>query len=318
MAGRCYCVVNNPCHASHSDAHHGGVYLMFSQAGHKQSMPSTLHGQLDLIRQKGLVVSDADQVIHYLRFIGYFRLSGYFSPFLLPSGIFKKDTSFDQVLHLYIFDRQLRLLVMDAVERIEVAVRSTISSTLSERHGACWYKNPDLFIPNYDHHQLLQIIEKAVPSCDCKSDSPPPSWIVAEELPAGVWSRIFSGLRSRETQKCISGYYGLHYSVMTSWLHSFAVLRNLCAHHSRLWNRTFAIKPKVPAQYKKQFADSSKFCSQAAVLNVFLSVIADGSSWQRRLCDLMQRNKDISVSAMGFPADWAADSFWRIKRQEIS
>jgi abortive infection bacteriophage resistance protein len=286
-------------------------FFMSSYIDHEQSLPCTLHGQLDLLKKKGLVISNPDRVIHYLRFIAYFRLAGYFQPFLLPSGRFKENTSFDQVLHRYIFDRQLRLLVMDAVERIEVAIRTTISSTLIEQHGEHWYKDANLFVQKYDHQVLIKIIKKAVPFNNSLSQ---PIWIIVEELPVGVWSIIFKHLKSRDTQKKISNNYGLHYSVMESWLHSFAFLRNLCAHHSRLWNRTFTIQPKVPAIYKKQFGVASSFCAQAAVLNLFLSVIADGSSWQRRLRDLIQNNKEIPISAMGFSADWDADLFWRINR----
>jgi abortive infection bacteriophage resistance protein len=286
-----------------------GFFFMSSQAisFHGQSALSP-YEQINLLRKRGLAVPDPDRTLHYLQFIGYFRLSGYFPVFLNSSKKFKKDTSFDQVLALYIFDRKLRLLVMDAVERIEVALRATISNTLCEHYDAHWYMNPDLFVQEYSHKYLIDIVRE-------KTSRLPPAWEIAEELPFGVWSNIFRHLKSRELQKEICNPYNLHYKVMISWLHSFTYLRNLCAHHSRLWNRTFTVKPKVLKRHRKHFVDNSKFYSQAAVLNVFLEVIADGSGWQRRLSDFIEQNKkDIPIHEMGFYPDWDLDPFWEINR----
>ncbi|MDL1967913.1 MAG: Abi family protein [Deltaproteobacteria bacterium] len=80
--------------------------------------------QLELLINQGLIVKNPKRILHYLCFIGYHRLSGYFRTFQLQNiseYIFKKGTAFDSIISLYIFDRKLRLLVMDAVERIEVA-----------------------------------------------------------------------------------------------------------------------------------------------------------------------------------------------------
>ncbi|WLE98110.1 MAG: Abi family protein [Candidatus Electrothrix communis] len=271
--------------------------------------PSALnpHEQISLLRKRGLVLPNPERTLHYLKFIGYYRLSGYFPPFLDSSGKFQKNTSFDQVLNYYIFDRKLRLLVMDAVERIEVAVRTTISNTLCVQHDEYWYQNSALFIHGYNHHQLLKIVRE-------KTNTFPPSWKVAEELSFGVWSKIFSNLKSRELQKEICKPYSIDYTIMTSWLRSFTYLRNLCAHHERLWNRTFTVKPKVLKKYRKHFINNSKFYSQAAVLNVFLDVIADGSGWQQRLSDLIDQNKEIPLQNMGFHSGWSSDPFWGINR----
>jgi len=96
---------------------------------------------------------------------------------------------------------------------------------------------------------------------------------------------------------------------MSSWLHSFTYLRNLCAHHSRLWNRKFTVKPKVANKLKKHFQNNASFYAQAAVLNVFLSVIADGSRWQCRLLDLLTIIPIYSLEKMGFFKNWHNDPF---------
>jgi len=289
----------------------------------------TLNQQLALLKNRGLIIDKPERVIHYLRFIGYYRLSGYFRTFQIlndPNHIFKNGTTFDSVLNVYIFDRRLRLLVMDAVERVEVAMRSTISNTMCEKYGPHWYMEPRLFHDTSKHNKLITAIEDGTGYMNPKKQNDfckhyytkyndphlPPSWMVAEVLPIGVWSSAYDNLKYRDDQKKISNFYGLHYIIMISWLHSFTYLRNLCAHHSRLWNRKFTIKPKIAKQYEKYLQPNDSFYANAAVLNVFLYVIADGSRWTYRLYDLLNNNNHIPIHEMGFPTKWSDDSFWRI------
>jgi len=115
--------------------------------------------QLELLLSRGLVVSNHQRARHYLQFIGYYRLSGYALFYQdRHSHNFYPNTNFDDILNLYIFDRELRLLVMDAVERIEVAIRACISNSLSLKHGSHWFLKPELFIPSYRHDLLAALI----------------------------------------------------------------------------------------------------------------------------------------------------------------
>lgn len=112
--------------------------------------------QLDLLMARGLVVTDRAKALEYLQRIGYYRISGYWFPFRQRSGqlvlldrngrkpkrlnhvetialdAFKPGATFENAVHLYIFDKQLRLLAMDALERIEIALRVDISHTLGK------------------------------------------------------------------------------------------------------------------------------------------------------------------------------------------
>jgi len=129
---------------------------------HYKKIALTIDQQLELLIKQELIVKNPKRVLHYLRFIGYHRLSGYFRTFQIQNTsehIFKKGTTFDFIISLYIFDRKLRLLVMDAVERIEVAVRSTISSTMCEKYGPHWYLKPMLFKSSFNHKNLIKTIE---------------------------------------------------------------------------------------------------------------------------------------------------------------
>ncbi len=289
--------------------------------------PLNLEEQLGLLMNRGLAVSSPERALHYLRFIGYYRLSGYCRYYQQNlSHEFYPGTTFDSVLKLYIFDRELRLLVMDAVERIEVAVRSCISNTMSESYGAHWFMDKSLFHNHRKHDELLGKIRAATGNYDRqegflksyyqKYDQPdiPPSWMMAEVMSFGTWSSLFANLKSRQDQRAICAPFDIDPRIMKSWLHSLNYLRNLCAHHSRLWNRSFSIKPMVAKKYEMQMKDNGSFYAYAAMLRVLMSVIADGSKWQYRLAVLADSHPEVPLVAMGFPENWKKDSFWGLVR----
>ena len=289
--------------------------------------PLSLEQQLELLMERGLDISSPERALHYLRFIGHYRLSGYCRYYQQNlSHEFYPGTTFDSVLKLYIFDRELRLLVMDAVERIEVAVRSCISNTMSELYGAHWFMDRSLFRNHRKHDELLGKIRVATGNHDRqegflksyyqKYDRPdfPPSWMMAEVMSFGTWSYLFANLKSRQVQRAICSPFGIDPKIMKSWLHALNYLRNLCAHHSRLWNRSFSIKPVVAKKYAEQMQGNGSFYAYAAMLRVLMHAIADGSKWQYRLTDLVDGYPEITLSAMGFPENWKVDSFWGLVR----
>ena len=132
----------------------------------KQAKSNQAH--LQTWQDRGLIIPDLARADRYLSFIGYYRLSAYTIPFQKPVTVnssalhqFKANTSFDDVLNLYIFDRELRLLVMDAIERIEVAIRAQICNVLCDQSGnAFWYTDEQHFSHNYAHMRLLASIER--------------------------------------------------------------------------------------------------------------------------------------------------------------
>ncbi len=296
-----------------------------------------LEQQLDLLIQRGLVVPDRAKALHYLRHIGYYRLSGYGLPFqkrglALPPHTFQDGVQFDTLLDLCIFDRELRLLAMDAIERIEVAARAAISNTLSERYGPHWYLDKGLFLRHRQHTKFLDEVksqtrfqaqdgsvqhkkrETFIQHYFRKYHRPelPPSWMVAEILSIGTWSAVYSNLANRSDKKAICDPFPLSPRTFQSWLHAIAYLRNLCAHHSRLWNRRFTITPEVPKEYQQYMNPNTTFYAHAAMLHILMNVIAPDSRWRHRLLELLQQHPDAPAAKMGFPEDWWKDTFWDI------
>lgn len=322
-------------------------------------------------QERGLAVDSHDRAKRYLSFIGYYRLSAYSIPFqqVSPSNPttphqFKANTSFDDILNLYVFDRELRLLVMDAIERIEVAIRAQVCHVLCCRtNDAFWYTNEDYFKQSYSHKRLLanierqllneknrlerdeRAIEKRSITQDEKDilknrvqkenflrhylstyDSPklPPAWMMIEMLTWGDLSHLYSGLTSNQYKKEIAQNLGLNLEILESCIKSFQDIRNICAHHSRLWNKEHGRSIKIPKSNAVQWLENDIILSNSAInynkrtyivlvaMQTVLYKISPNSSWAKRLKLLIEGNKFISLSKsnMGMPDLWYDDPFW--------
>jgi abortive infection bacteriophage resistance protein len=286
----------------------------------------SVDSQISLLISRGLIIEDEAKAKHYLSFIGYYRLSGYCLHFQNGGNgeirhQFKCGTTFDSVLDLYIFDRKLRLMLIDVIERIEVAVRESISNTLSNHFGSHWFLDAQHFKSISEHNKLLQHLEKEVNKSKelfikhyyRKYCSPrlPPSWMTFEIQSLGTLSQIFKAL-NQENKKEVSKIFNLDSKIIESWLHSITYLRNLCAHHNRIWDRRFTITPQKAKLYKQYLLENDKFYAQAVVLEVFLKVIAKDSYWPARLKNLLEENPSISLTKMGFSEEWHRLPLWQV------
>lgn len=291
---------------------------------------------VDQWQERGLAVADRGRAIHYLSVINYYRLSAYTLPFQVekPRHHFRDKTSFEDVLELYVFDRELRLLVMDAVERIEVAIRSQMNNYMSLTYGPHWYLDESHFLSTFPHKKLLADIEdhcqkrrevfvKHYMEKYCEPRLPP-GWVVIEILTFGQLSTMYDCLANAKDQKLIAKNFNTHAELLRSWMQSISYLRNICAHHSRLWNRELGNKPKIPKdksnwiRYPVNVADpnikpSTRLYVLLAVVEYLLRAINPESGWHKRLYDLMQEYPNVSRAHMGMPDDWHADPFWRLE-----
>ncbi|TAK73121.1 MAG: Abi family protein, partial [Gammaproteobacteria bacterium] len=136
-----------------------------------------------------------------------------------------------------------------------------------------------------------------------------PSWMNTELLPMGTWSTIYKNLANRSDKKRMSDIFKLSPVDLESWLHALTYIRNLCAHHSRLWNRHFTIRPKQIIEYIKYLTPNTTFAAQAAMIHVLLKIISPDSKWTARLYELFKNHPFINPTRMGFAIDWQDDGF---------
>jgi abortive infection bacteriophage resistance protein len=280
--------------------------------------------QIELLEKRGLAVPDTSRAERYLKTIGYYRLSAYYIPFQTQKDLFEPNTSFDHILNLYIADRKLRLLVMDALERIEIAVRTIISNVMSENLGPHWYLDAHHFIPHYRHDDFLKNvaictghtrIARRNTACShyfqtYSSPALPPSWMVIEVLPLGTWSRLYEAIKEPSLRKKIARPFDFYFKHFSSWLHALTLIRNNVAHHSRFWNHSFPPKTKNPARYTHKHIDPTTPYFSLAVVQTMLKRVAPGSSWSDRLAILLATWPLDIHKHMRVPENWRDLPFW--------
>ena len=300
--------------------------------------------QLELLTQRGLIITDTEKALHYLERIGYYRLSGYLYPFRERSGIycplptsgnkkfkkgstnrlvldnFKQGAYFQNAVELYVFDKKLRLLVLDALERIEIGLRADISHTLGKKDAFAYLK-PELLFEGFAskidnntgltaHHQWLtrhaglvtRSKEDFIKHHKTKYGLPLPIWVVCEIWDFGTLSTLFAGMTASDQDE-VANKYGLSDGrIFASWLRSLNYLRNVCAHHSRLWNRNIVVRPKLPAinevSWTEHFIGNDHYQTRAYLLlcisKHLLIIINPSSTWWKRLNKLLSEFPDLN------------------------
>ncbi len=258
--------------------------------------------QRRLLESRGLVIPDIIRAERYLNDIGYYRLSAYTRPFQISytTHQFHPNICFDDILNLYIFDRRLRLTLLDALERVEVALRTRVNDIMCSRiSNTHWYLDITLFDSRFDHSRLLSEIREYkddfVTSYKQKYNSPSdvPAWMAVQSLSFGSIQRILLALKKRE-QKAICDTFYLQANPMITWVYAMSTLRNHCAHHTRTWNRTFHVNLPLIAQLPKHLENNlnmdnyNTLDGYALVLDTFMQGISPTSHWWQRLSGLVQ------------------------------
>jgi len=220
--------------------------------------PLTYSEQLQQLKDRGLFIENTDKALHLLENISYYRLSGYWYPMLAhpkSSHRFKVDSTFNAAFKLYCFDREFRRLILGELEKIEVAIRAKIIYILSENYGAFWFNNPDLFRNEFSFNRTIEKFRKDFADSredfilrfkEKYNDHLPPSWMMLEITSFGSLSFVYNNLKPGRDKRVIAKYFGLNERTMESWLHTIIYVRNICAHHGRLWNRDYSIAPSIP------------------------------------------------------------------------
>ena len=330
-----HAVINKPATLPGDQRTRAGAFFVENPSMRFTKAPLSISDQLSKMEARGLNISDRAKAEHYLQFIGYYRISAYalfFQEARFPNKPFRPDITFEDTLNLYKFDRELRLLTIDAIERIEVAVRSCMVNEMCTRHGSHWFMDSTLFYPRYNHANLLNRIaqelgirpgassparphnEMFVNHYYAKYGDPwlPPAWMIAETLSLGSWSLMFDNLRLSNERKAVASHFGINDAVLSNWLHVLTHVRNICAHHGRLWNRKLVIKFQIAKIHRSFLITNDSYYSVAVVIEDLLRRVAPSTGWHLRLRDLLAAYPIADQTSMGFPAGWDGQPFWNL------
>lgn len=293
--------------------------------------------QISHLESSGMEFFDKEQALKELSSISYYRLSGYWYPFRIRNNLghvtnsFELKTNFNSVITLYELDRKLRGLVLDAIERVEVAVRTQFTYHVGHQYGAFGHTQAVNFHPKFKHQRWLQKLEEETQrSSDDfirhyaeKYEGFPtlPIWMLTEVMSLGALSFGYNGLlndrkKGVEDKKAVSQHFNVHHKKLGDWLHILTYIRNICAHHSRLWNRELAIRPDKnnAREWRPPLTPrNDRVFYILLMLRHLLRATGNGDDWAVEVNQLLEQISDNTRwrAAMGLPEDWREHPIWK-------
>lgn len=288
----------------------------------------------------------------WLRNVGYYRLSAYWYPYreLIsedpPSrgDNFIPGTKFEDIAVLYEFDRKLRTLVHDGIERIEIGLRTQLNEYLGEVGGALAYQDPVHFRPHFDHIEWVRIAKRRVERAQKDNTAirhhndnyggQIPIWVLSEVLDFSDVSKLYEGLFAT-AQYRIAENFGINIDLtnlsnnqrrkakkhhpLVRWFEHLTIIRNTSAHHSRLWNRSFTPVSTTALRTMDEFqtlpdTQSEQVYGALCVMNVLLRKLSPNTSWPAKVRELIEGSfAELELrdpSEIGCPNGWQKNPIW--------
>ena len=222
---------------------------------------------------------------------------------------------------LYRFDKKLRLLLFNEIEKIEVAVRCAVVNFGTEMTGnPFWmtdannFSNPSKFnrsIEDELNHTKEDFINHFK---ETYTNQYPPSWMLTEILPFGVITNVYSNIKNKKIKKRIAQSFGLQVAPFESWLTIITVTRNSCCHHARVWNRVFSIRATMPIRMSRPWitlpTDPLKVYFDMCIIKYFLDIISPNNDMLDKMNRLFATFPEVDKAALGFPFGWENEPLW--------
>ena len=303
-----------------------GKFFLYTLMNNYDKKPLTFKEQIEHLKQKGITLCDEDNALHTLQHISYFRLKSYLHPIMYDkqTRTYKPNSTFEQGYELYKFDSQLRKLIIAEIEKIEVSIRSQMACISCDKSGTFWFCDKDNFKNINSHSEILDILKLELNRSDDEyvlsfgekySNEFPPAWITLEVSSFGTLSRSYKQMHPGLKKRQIAKVYGLSDKVFESWLHSLVYVRNICAHHSRLWNKELRIRPLYPNKTGYTFIENTSKNNRVyyilCIIRYLLQTINPSSTFTQKLTSLLEKFPQINTSAMGFPSNWKDETLWK-------
>lgn len=267
--------------ASHKNSVPSGTFLFYEGMKYTKQAITTAE-QISILRQRGLIVEDESQAREALLF--------------------------------------------SAIQTIEVAIRTKIIKHFTPTFGAFWFMdeslagNPDFFHSNLEHirTEVKRSREEFITEHFLKYAEPdlPPVWKTLEVVSFGTLSKLFGNFRDATAKHQVAREFGLnHHKFLKSWMETLVALRNYCAHHSRVWNRRFPVKPQTPRRMPQDWISDFSFRQetiypQLCCITYWLNSIYPKNTFVADFKAMLEKHPSVSTRLMGFPAHWEEEPLW--------
>jgi len=279
--------------------------------------PRSIVEQVALLRERGLPLAGPDEhrATRLLVDHNYYRLSGYWRYFQeaphLGDNRFTATAALDEIEAVYEFDAILRSILLEGLAQFEVTFRSRFAYYLAMEQGPCTYeldttyRSENVSRRDGTNEDLAKAVTRDIAKDLDRSREdyvkhhrdhalPIPVWVAVEALSFGTVSKMYRLLADDDVRYRVSRTFGLpNPDFLDSTAHSFVVLRNICAHHGRVWNRRPEVPPKVLNPLKTH-GDRSIYHQTPWAWLVMLSHLVDAIRHDDRYSTMLWRHVDAS------------------------
>lgn len=280
----------------------------------KHQPPMTIDEQVENLKNIGLIVDDEEYVKKILNDISYFRLIKAYSLNLKSkNGCYNKQTTFKEIVDLYLFNSNFRQLIFPEIEKVEINVRCRLANFYAEQYGALGYLQAENFSNENYHAQFLEDIKEEVR----RNSKAPfvrnfkenyeggnlPIYALVEVFSFGTLSKFYKNMLNKD-KKAIAKTFGVGYTYFESWLESISYVRNICAHYGRIYNAKLSKTPILYKEYTQVGIGNNRIYGVLLCLKYLLK---DDDHWNLfvdKIELLFDKYPCVQISTMGFPENW--------------
>jgi abortive infection bacteriophage resistance protein len=284
--------------------------------------------QIEMLKNRGLKISDDKWAEKLLEDISYFRIVAYLRPMEADHTAhkFKPNSSLEKAYELYSFDKKLRILVFTAIQTIEISLRSRIIHHFSIGTTPFWFFDESLCNDKHNYLDNMYALERELNrskddfikehKIKYGSNSFPPAWKILELASFGCLTKLFFNFKSTRIKKRIARSYGVpQHVILESWMKNLCAIRNVCAHHGRLWNRVIPIKPLLPDRMSKAWIKNTaisqtRLYAGLCCIQFWLNSIEPENTFKQDFKALLAAHHNVDPAAIGFPANWEKEPLW--------
>jgi abortive infection bacteriophage resistance protein len=294
----------------------------------------TFEEQADQLLNRGLQ-ADRSALTARLQVTNYYRLTVYLYTFRTDHERYLPGTTLDKIWRLYTFDHRLRMLMLDAIEGIEVHVRTQLAYHFAHRYGPFAFLNPQSF-PNFDStkkdfenwtFKLRQQLDRSQQKKGREdfvihffkkygdTHGELPIWMLVELMDFGSTLSFFRGVH-KSIRNAVANTIRQPEEVILSWLLALNAIRNRCAHHSRLWNWKLGYCVLIPQPNKFPKWHNPRLSNNQIgiilmICRYWLNQINPNNQWSQRALKLFADFPEIEINRMGLPSDWCNHPLWK-------
>lgn len=294
----------------------------------------TISEQVNQLKSRGLIIANENEAEIFLQNVSYYRLAGYWWPMQSDktNHTFKPNSTFENIIAIYNFDRELRLLLFDVIERIEIGFRTKLIYHLSQEISPWWFEDVNLFRNAVEHTESILTIDRELRQSKevflkehykkyHTDNRRPPAWKTIEVVSFGVVSKLYGNLKHTLNSKDkIANEMGtVNHTYLPSWLQAIAQIRNICAHHGRLWNKNLPGRPKLLPKPPLPWVVNVPPVTEHHMLYVHLccmkylmQTVNPGNQFTTDLFLLLKKYPNIDPKALGLPNDWEKEPLWNL------